>query len=298
MGPTTSFTNLLERIWNFLEEKRIILSQMDPGLITAKVWDPEGQETIILEDIWEGCFKYQGRPLPKTKEVVKESIKTPVRDGLFGITSGRPTEGKIQEVHYKESPPRFQIGGEWYLVRKGLAEKFKAREKRKKRIEEEKEEVEILSFSMQDTLEDYIPREDEPIGGKHDYDQAGKLVGNWFLEGSLDEYEDPISIEHKEIWASFTYDMANDSEIRIAVGGTLNCSTIAWKGEEGPDPAEVSADDGPTVYKLRGTEEFRQTDQTATMLVEVLDAEASLKVEAWNSTVTNPTFDHPTYYER
>lgn len=148
--------------------------------------------------------------------------------------------------------------------------------------------------SMQATLDDYIPKTTEPIGGKFDYDQAGKLVGNWFVEGHIS-----ISVLHAEKHLSFAYDMANDSELRIGVGGTLNCTTTVWAVDSGPDPSKVTAEDAAVVYHLSGTHEMGQTDLSATLLVEVLNgSEESIKVEAWDGFVKNPTFKTPTFYER
>lgn len=145
--------------------------------------------------------------------------------------------------------------------------------------------------SMQDTLDDYIARTDEPIGGKFDYDQSGKLVGNWFVEGNMG-----IGVDNCHKHLAFVYDMANDSDLRVSVGGTLDCNVTAWKVDSGPDPATVTSDDGPTTYHL--TDTSPEGSFSATMLVEVLPGEERIKVETWNSIIEDPAFSDPTYYER
>ena len=106
----------------------------------------------------------------------------------------------------------------------------------------------------------------EPRGGKIDFDIDGRLVGNWFLEGTVDyRGSGPLSIpDHWNGHLSIVYDHDDPAQIRISIGANTGineepCSVCA--GTYGvrvtaPDPATISVDSGLVKYELLGRLQF------------------------------------------
>ena len=105
-------------------------------------------------------------------------------------------------------------------------------------------------------------RKVEPFGGKIDYDIDGRLVGNWFLDGS--NYRYPFG---PYTHLSFVYDhidptlvrisFANDSRIwggAIAEEACRICEGKFGVKGNGPDPAGVSVASAMVKYELVGLE--------------------------------------------
>ncbi|MDO8508637.1 MAG: hypothetical protein Q7S27_03045 [Nanoarchaeota archaeon] len=95
-------------------------------------------------------------------------------------------------------------------------------------------------------------RIEEPLSGKIDYDIDGKLVGNWFLEGSDGYAGDSTSLER--YWLghlSFVYDAYDTKRIVLSIGNYNgeDSSQFSVKGNT-PDPAGISVDDGIIKYEL------------------------------------------------
>ena len=87
-------------------------------------------------------------------------------------------------------------------------------------------------------------RATEPRGGKIDFDIDGRLVGNWFLEGTKGADE--------QRGLAFVYDYLDPTQIRISVSG------ISWRrgwGVRGnaPDPADVTLASGLIKYEIMDT---------------------------------------------
>ena len=75
------------------------------------------------------------------------------------------------------------------------------------------------------------------LDGRNDYDIAGRLVGNWFVEGG----GTPVS---------FAYNTYDPSQVRICVGGVIG-SPIVWGIAPGdPLPRDVSVSTGMVRYTL------------------------------------------------
>lgn len=99
-------------------------------------------------------------------------------------------------------------------------------------------------------------RKVEPYGGKIDYDQAGKLIGNWFVEGT-NGYAGPANIETKDghgYWnthLSIHYDPINPNLVVVSIGDYKDNKPDAFyvKGNA-PDPATVDATSGVVKYEL------------------------------------------------
>ena len=92
----------------------------------------------------------------------------------------------------------------------------------------------------------------EPLSGKIDYDIDGKLVGNWFLEGTDGYAGDSTSME--KYWLghlSIVYDAYDPERIVLSIGNYNgeNSKQFAVKGNT-PNPANVSMENGLVKYEL------------------------------------------------
>lgn len=87
-----------------------------------------------------------------------------------------------------------------------------------------------------------------PLGGKIDYDIKGRLVGNWFREGT-NKYKRTQDTEYWVNHLSIVYDSIEPSQVRISMGNfNGRGDQLGVKGNK-PDPAEVEV--GETVkYEL------------------------------------------------
>ena len=101
-----------------------------------------------------------------------------------------------------------------------------------------------------------ILRTAEPRGGRIDYDIDGRLVGNWFLEGTVD-YRGSGPLRFPNYWyghLAIVYDYLDPTAIRISVGGLGDYGGMLF-GVRGnaPDPADVTQASGLVKYELMGT---------------------------------------------
>lgn len=154
--------------------------------------------------------------------------------------------------------------------------------------------LDYFEDNLKARLYEKVMRIGEPKCGKIDYDQPGKLVGNWFLEGS------PISLYDmtSDSQLSFVYDVFNASKIKIGFGNGLgipeNLTAYDYIVEDGPDPANVSVTSGPVIYRLRGA----GTDVWITILVQMVE-ENKIKVEGFEGYLLHPAFTNGAkYYTR
>jgi len=148
------------------------------------------------------------------------------------------------------------------------------------------------------------PRTEEPRGGKIDFDIEGKLVGNWFQEGTGGLRD--TSVEPKQCgnfpcpyWdghIAFVYDYIDPAQLRISVGhdwGLSGKTPFGVKGN-GPDFKDIGAPDGLVTYELVALKDVSRekgydtqsalitvNDESrvlGTLLVQVVDAN-TIKVE-------------------
>ncbi len=113
---------------------------------------------------------------------------------------------------------------------------------------------------IRENLEAKLLRTAYPQWGKIDYDQDGKLVGNWFEKGtngygSLD-HEHP-SAGHLAI----TYDYLDPTQIRVSTGdyagqGSMQFGVVS----NAPDPAGITVASGLVTYTLAQFEYYRADD--------------------------------------
>ncbi len=93
------------------------------------------------------------------------------------------------------------------------------------------------------------PRRVEPIGGKIDYDIDGKVIGNWFVEGSGGfpaRYEDKSWRNHLAIFPD-AYDPTQFIFSHGNIGGIARAYGIK---KENPNPAAVGIENGAVKYEL------------------------------------------------
>jgi len=135
----------------------------------------------------------------------------------------------------------------------------------------------------------------DPLWGKVDFDESGKLVGNWFLEG-IDE-SDPMAYPEKHL--SFVYDIWDPTQIRVGIGGTLDVTPIGYIIDgNSPDPADVTTTTGQIIYRLQGTEQFGEQSIKATILVEMVESD-KVKIEGFSGWQNSPSFTtNAKYYIR
>ncbi len=94
-------------------------------------------------------------------------------------------------------------------------------------------------------------RTTEPISGKIDYDIDGKLVGNWFLEGTNGYGGNSSSEEYWLGHLSIAYDYIDPQRIVISLQGyEAQDSRQFGIKENAPDPAQVSVESGLIKYEL------------------------------------------------
>ncbi len=92
----------------------------------------------------------------------------------------------------------------------------------------------------------------EPISGKIDYDIDGKLVGNWFLEGTDGYSGDSTSTER--YWLghlSIVYDAYDPQHVVFSIGNYEGEDSRQFGVKENtPDPADINVEDGLIKYEL------------------------------------------------
>lgn len=98
-------------------------------------------------------------------------------------------------------------------------------------------------------LEQLSLRSVEPLAGRFAYDIDGRLVGNWFLEGT-NGYGGNDQDRYWGGHLSFAYDHLDPSMIVISIGTFDGRSRQFAVLGNSPHPAEVSVESGLTVYDL------------------------------------------------
>ncbi|MQG21127.1 MAG: hypothetical protein FI725_03860 [SAR202 cluster bacterium] len=119
--------------------------------------------------------------------------------------------------------------------------------------------------SLRNALEAKAIRVVEPIAGKIDYDIEGAIIGNWFLDGTVN-YSGSLPPGTPRYWnghLSIAYGYIEPSQIRISIGhdmaDDMNNDCRKCRGSYGvkynsPDPATVTAETGLVKYELMSRE--------------------------------------------
>lgn len=118
--------------------------------------------------------------------------------------------------------------------------------------------------------------------GKHDYDVAGRLAGNWFLDGTPDAGS--LLPENWPRQLAFAYSNTHPQMVLVSVAGTLALTNLFAVHDGAPDPAMVSVASGLVIYRLFAKSppvsegNVKGTTQLGVMLVQVLD-DSRIRVE-------------------
>ncbi|MQF70223.1 hypothetical protein FIM12_07840 [SAR202 cluster bacterium AD-804-J14_MRT_500m] len=107
-------------------------------------------------------------------------------------------------------------------------------------------------------LLDKMLRQAEPRAGKIDYDIEGRIIGNWFLEGT----NDPLDAQTQ---LSIVYGYIDPTQLRISIGADMGIDdslcgpcfgSYGVRGNE-PDPANIGVGAGLVKYELMSRDEER-----------------------------------------
>ncbi len=198
-------------------------------------------------------------------------VEIPIKEGeIIGRAGGRPkAQMGLDWIVYDKSVTHF-IHPEKY-ERSAYAAHF----------------LEYCDEELRAKLMAKLKRTAEPRWGQFDYDQPGRLVGNWFHINV--SKSDPLGDWDKHL--AFVYYMYDPKSIRIAVGGTLpmKVATYSVVGNA-PDPAEVTPETGKVVYWLDTPPEYGvEKHPKYTMIVEMLDEE-TIRVQVFKGWIEDPEF--------
>jgi hypothetical protein len=155
----------------------------------------------------------------------------------------------------------------------------------------------FIPYCEESLKEQYLaktPRTAEPKTGRFCYDQPGRLVGNWILEGLAEA--DPDASWKAAL--AFAYDFLDPSKVLIGIGGYLvdQPATYVVHGDA-PDPADVDPSTGKVVYYLEPYDTNPDAPKI-TLLVQMVSDE-KIKVEAFQGWISNPEFtEDACYYTR
>lgn len=127
--------------------------------------------------------------------------------------------------------------------------------------------------------------------GKIDFSVAGKLVGDWFLQGMpADSSYNPYG------WTrtiTFVYDYYDPSQVRIAIGGTIGPAGVWAIDSLSPRPETVTPANGVVAYHLINP--FDGGPQQGLLLVQMTDA-STIRIELFpGSTAATGQLDANAY---
>ncbi len=94
------------------------------------------------------------------------------------------------------------------------------------------------------------PRKAAPRGGRMDYDIDGRLVGNWYQEGTGDYAGANQRLDYWIGHLAFVYHHINPKNIVVSIGNYHGTPRQFWVKGNGPDPATISQPDGVVKYEL------------------------------------------------
>jgi hypothetical protein len=121
-------------------------------------------------------------------------------------------------------------------------------------------------------------------------DQAGRLVGNWYIPGMA---EDQTSEGRVTQHLAFAYDELDPTRIMIGIGGTLAVAAGQYKvGGNTPDPAAVTTATGLVAYTLATAQASMLAP--GTLLVQLVD-DFTLRAEVTTTGATAFTSAAVTY---
>jgi len=126
--------------------------------------------------------------------------------------------------------------------------------------------------------------------GKIDFGIAGKLSGDWFLQGMpADSSYEPYGWTRT---VAFVYDFYDPTQVRISIGGTIGAAGVWAVDLTAPAPAAVSTANGIVIYPLINP--FDGGPPVGRVLVQMMtDTQIKIELFMGNNTVTQ--FDANAY---
>jgi hypothetical protein len=115
--------------------------------------------------------------------------------------------------------------------------------------------------------------------GRIDFDQAGRLAGNWFRPDLL-PVTDTENFGNGPKHLAFVRDVNDPSLIRISIGGTLSITGAFYVQAGAPDPADVATSSGTVAYQLFFVP---QAQQPAGVMIVQMIADDRIQVETFPS---------------
>lgn len=142
---------------------------------------------------------------------------------------------------------------------------------------------------LKTTLYAKVQRDGSDKDGKIDFDTAGRLVGNWFLQG-LATGESSYNYDSWTKHLAFVYDTQYPSLIRISIGGSLSMTGVYGVQDTATSPANVSVSSGKVSYKLYGFDPNNQgknwPNQVGLLIVQMMD-DNTIKVETFSGSAAD-----------
>lgn len=102
--------SLMKRVLQHLEEEGILVKRLAPDQLLRKAMRPEEEEKPLSE-ILEAFRRYPELPMISGDEVIWESVRRGVREGLFSLRVG-------ERVYYREEVPVEALANEAVLMRR------------------------------------------------------------------------------------------------------------------------------------------------------------------------------------
>ena len=122
-----------------------------------------------------------------------------------------------------------------------------------------------------------VKRNGSDKDGKINFDQAGRLAGNWFLEGLPVAETENVQNGPKHL--SFARDVLEPDMTRISIGGTITTAGAFFVQDGAPDPASVSTATGRVAYVLYPSVQ-RNTSQNRVLVVQLV-ADDRIRIEVF-----------------
>lgn len=105
--------SLAKRVVEYLKAQEMLLAKISPRQVLQKTLREDENEKPLGE-IYEAFLKYPNLPMLESETVLHNAVQDGVRDGLFGLRSGR--------LYFEESLPFGALDATALLVRKEVAE--------------------------------------------------------------------------------------------------------------------------------------------------------------------------------